>query len=267
MKTTQDLHVHTHLSICAEPFATPEAYIEKALEIGLTSLGIADHLWDSAVPLDDHPWKGFYGEQNYAHTALSREEFAKIDTKGIRILFGAEGEYDPVNHGIGLTEEVCQKLDFLLIPNSHTHMMMPKDYYEPKQKHADFMLKAYFDIINCPLSGYITSIAHPFAAVACKPYPSGDLYPLISYNQYKEAFDAAKEKSIAFEINTSGLLKYTKDEIKSLPRLDVFRIAKECGCKFTFGSDAHQPESLESIRCADLLREILKLTDEDILTI
>lgn len=229
MIITHDLHIHTHLSRCAKPAATPGIYIENARSLGLQTIGIADHMWDAAIPLNDNQWKNFYKFQNYEHILLAKEEFSKVDSSGICILFGAEGEYDPVHHGIGVTEEVCEKLDFLLIPNSHTHMMMPKDLYEPKKQHADFMLKAFWYIITCPESKYITAIAHPFGAVACKLYPAADLYLLISYQAYCEAFHALKEKGITYEINTSGMHNLTDDEIKASPNMDIIRLAHECG--------------------------------------
>ena len=46
--------------------------------------------------------------------------------------------------------------------------------------------------------------------------------------------------------------------------LKPFKIAKECGCKFYFGSDAHHPERLsESIEKFQRAVEELNLTEED----
>lgn len=267
MKITQDLHMHTHLSRCAKPEATLEAYIAQAAELGLDTLGIADHLWDNKIPFSDADyWYGFYEKQNLEHVLIAREEIKSIDKKGLKILFGAEAEYDPINGDIALSEEAGEILDFVLIPNSHTHMMMPKSLYEPYQAHADFMLKATHDILKSSRARYITALAHPFEAVAC-PYDKNLLYPLISRSEYEDVFCEAKEKSIAIEINTSAFLNKTDEEIRSNPQWEFFHIAKDCGCRFTFGSDCHRPESQKNILASETICEILSLTDKDILVL
>lgn len=266
MNITQDLHMHTHLSRCAKPEATLEAYIAQASALGLDTLGIADHLWDDAVGLHDSFTRlcNFYKYQNVPHVLSIREEAKNVDTKGLRILFGAEAEYDPVRCDIALSEEAAQALDFIIVPNSHTHMVMQNSLYEPHRAHADYMLKAMRDILRSPLSQYITALAHPFEAVCC-PYDKSLLYPLISESEYREVFSEAKEKNIAVEINTSSFLNKSDDEIKLDPKWSFFAIAKECGCRFTFGSDCHHPKSQKNLLSAKVICEILSLTEKDIL--
>ena len=267
MKITQDLHMHTHLSSCAKPEATLEAYVEQAASLGIDTLGIADHLWDDRIALtSDMYWHHFYQPQNLQHVLKAREEVKSIDTKGLRILFGAEAEYDPVRGDIALSEEAGEILDFVLIPNSHTHMMMPKSHYEPYQAHADFMLKATRDILKSPMAKYVTALAHPFDAVAC-PYDKALLYPLIPESEYRDVFSMAAEKGIAIEINTSPFLNKSDEEIRENPKWQFFDIARQCGCKFTFGSDCHHPSSQKNILSAKLICSILNLTDKDILVL
>lgn len=268
MKITQDLHMHTHLSRCAKPEATLEAYIAQATSLGLDTLGIADHLWDAAVGLPESYSRchNFYEKQNVPHVLSLREEAKGIDTKGLRILFGAEAEYDPVKNNIALTEEAAQALDFIIVPNSHTHMIMQPSLYEPHQAHADYMLKAMRDILRSPISKYVTAVAHPFDAVCC-PYDNHLLYPLISKSEYADVFTEAKEKGIAIELNTSSCKGKTNEEIKADSKWEIFHIAKECGCKFTFGSDCHHPDSQKSILGAKAICELLSLTDEDLLVL
>jgi histidinol phosphatase-like PHP family hydrolase len=47
----------------------------------------------------------------------------------------------------------------------------------------------------------------------------------------------------------------------------MFRLAKECGCKFTFGSDAHDSSQHEFYGNAQILADILGLKETDILEI
>jgi histidinol phosphatase-like PHP family hydrolase len=167
LKLEHDFHVHTHLSSCAKDSATIAHYVAKARELGIKKLGLADHMWDAAIP-GASKW---YSVQDFAHISTIREEIAAVEHEGIEFLIGAEGEYDYAHRGIALSEAVAEQLDFLIVPNSHTHMTMPKDFYEPHRKHAEFMLDAFYDIINSPLSKYVTAIPHPFMAVCC-PYPN-----------------------------------------------------------------------------------------------
>ena len=51
MKITQDMHIHTHLSLCSnDPAQTPATIIDKAVALGVTTLCITDHFWDEGVP-------------------------------------------------------------------------------------------------------------------------------------------------------------------------------------------------------------------------
>lgn len=46
--------------------------------------------------------------------------------------------------------------------------------------------------------------------------------------------------------------------------LRIFRVAKECGCKFYFGSDAHHPNELDEAKAIfEKAIDLLELTEED----
>ena len=80
---------------------------------------------------------------------------------------------------------------------------MPRDCFEPYQKHVDYMIQAYLDIINSKVNKYITAVAHPFEAVCC-PYDNEILINMISDDTFKRLFDETAEKGIAFEINVAS---------------------------------------------------------------
>ena len=158
LKLEHDFHVHTHLSSCAKDSATIAHYVAKARELGIKKLGLADHMWDAAIP-GASKW---YSVQDFAHISTIREEIAAVEHEGIEFLIGAEGEYDYAHRGIALSEAVAEQLDFLIVPNSHTHMTMPKDFYEPHEKHIEYMIDAFMDIVTSDVAPYITAIPHPF---------------------------------------------------------------------------------------------------------
>ena len=266
MKITHDLHVHTSLSLCAERDATAEGYLEIAKRIGLTKIGFSDHYWDEriAAAFPRKGVEGFYGPQNTAHIAQLRPQLDALRGQGVQILFGCETEYDPAHHGVAISEAVAEQMDFIIVPNSHTHMMMPSSLYEPYEKHADYMVNAYSEIIESPISRYITAMAHPFEAVCC-PYDNRILVKLIADDCYRRLFDRTARKGIAIEINVACWLQKTDEEVERDPVLHLFRLAKDCGCRFTFGSDAHSHTAHGVyMHQTALVSDLLSLTQEDL---
>lgn len=259
MRIQHDFHLHTKLSVCADRQVEAADYVANARRLGLKKLGFSDHFWDEAI----EGANTFYQPQDRAHLLELNPELEKLKSDDLQILFGCETEYDPFHHGVAITEEMAEQLDFLLVPNSHTHMMMPKDCYDPHRKHADFMLQAAYDILNSPISRYITAIAHPFEAVAC-PYPNGLLIDLITDDEYKPVLDLMAKKGIAFEINVASMEKKTHEEIERLSQIRLFRLAKQQGCLFTFGSDAHRAAAHDFYGNADFVAQLLDLKEEDI---
>lgn len=265
IRIEHDFHIHTTLSLCAhDSSATVENYVRKAKELGLKKLGFADHMWDSAIPGAS---ENFYKPQDFAHVAQLRQKIEKAtNVDGIKLYFGCEVEYDPSREDIALTEETAKKFDFILVPNSHTHMMMPTEYYEPKKRHAQFMLNAFKNIVTSPLAKYVTAVAHPFSAVCC-PYDRRLLYDMITPQEYRQVFSIAKKADIALEININDYKNCTISEIMDNPSLRMLSIAKDCGCKFTFGSDAHsaapgEPQDFWAL--AYVLAELLDLQPRDL---
>ena len=157
MKIEHDFHIHTRLSPCAgENGGTYDAYIEQFKKEGLTCVGFADHYWDENVGYDAMGIESkcypsvdnYYRTQNTEYVLQLKKEIEAKGEVGIGVFFGAEVEYDPVRRDIALSEGHAELFDFVIVPNSHTHMMMPKGLYEPYEKHLDFMVQAYEDIIH-----------------------------------------------------------------------------------------------------------------------
>ena len=259
MKIQHDFHIHTELSLCANETATVDNYLEIAKNIGLKKMGFSNHFWDDGI----EGASDWYKRQNYQHLLQLKPELEKAAGSDIQLYFGCETEYDPFHHGVAITEETAEKFDYILVPNSHTSAMMPKDCYMLYQKHVEFMIQAYEEIIDSNVSRYITAMAHPFEAVGC-PYDNSILIDMISDDMYKRLFEKTANKGIAFEINVGSMRNKTTDEIATCSQIRMFKIAKECGCKFIFGSDAHTNEDHSSYSNADMVAELLDLKERDI---
>ena len=271
MKITHDFHVHTSLSLCASRDATAAGYIERAKKYGLKKIGFSDHYWDDLVdsvtcrhilPNFPDPFYGV-GKQNFEHVTSLLPELYGLRSEELEIFFGVEADYDPFHHSISVAPEHAEQFDFIIVPNSHTHMMMPKDYYEPKRKHIDYMFTALEDIVSSPLAKYITAIAHPFQAVCC-PYGWEILMDMIGDDEYKRIFDKVANKNIAVEINVSSFMKLGENDLEQHKSMRLFRNAKDVGCKFIFGSDAHSHGSVEKYAICDKIADALCLKEDDI---
>lgn len=248
MKITHDFHIHTRLSLCAGANGgTLRGYLETAKEQGLTALGFADHFWDAGVGFESlylnsknrDGVPNYYKTQNFEHISALKREIEATDTGDIKVLFGAEGEYDPVNHGVGVTEEVAEQLDFLIVPNSHTHMMMDIKYYETPELHRDYMVKALEEIATCKVSKYVKSIAHPFNPVQTSLEDEIKVLACTPDDTFKRLFTLCAEKGIALEFNTSSIRRVFWNTSNTEEHVRMFTLAKDCGCRFSFGSDAH----------------------------
>lgn len=119
MKAFHDVHAHNYLSACShDNLATAEAYVNKAAELGLKVLGFANHTWDETVP-GASPW---YHDQSIAFQMQIKTQIP-ADTRGVKVLVGAETEYCGMSDTLGMGREgALNNLDFLLIPHSHVHM-------------------------------------------------------------------------------------------------------------------------------------------------
>ena len=277
MKITCDLHAHTHLSVCGQDCSTIARYVETALDFGLNTVGIADHMWDAEIPFPPEMRLSraagpsgevvveWYRKQNVEHCRRILPEIAGTDTKGIRFLFGGEVDYAP-GRGAAISEREAEKLDFIIVPNSHTNHLMDKRWYESRERHAGFMLRAAMEICTGPVRQYVTALAHPFDAVCC-PYPLWEIVEKVTDAQFREVFCAAQENGIAAEINGSCFVRMTPEEIPQSAMFRILSAARDCGCKFTIGSDSHSGDGRKSLAAAGLAAELLGLDEGDFLRI
>lgn len=263
MRITHDFHTHTVYSSDTGASATYELYLKRARELGITHLGFAEHFWDDSIE-GSFP---FYKSLTREHMMGARQEFESYKRDDIRLFFGCEVEYDPVHKAPALTEQTAEMFDFVLVPHSHSHETMPKEYYDDPQKHCDFLLDAYNNIIDSSVSRYITAMAHPFGLVRC-PYPCDVMIDMVTDDTFKRMFDKTAQKGIAVEINTACIFKDASVELpENSPHLRLFRLAKECGCRFLFGSDSHSSHRMYIMEQANAVCELLSLNENDIATI
>lgn len=252
-----DLHIHSYISACAkDPAQTTGRILQYAREMGLKTVCLTDHFWDETVP-GASDW---YKPQNYAHVSaakpLPRDE-------NIRFLFGCETELDR-NLTLGISRQRLSSFDFVVIPTTHFHMK-PNLHEEDRvnvQSRANAWVRRLDGVLNMELPFHKIGIAHltcrriaptreEYLAVL-QAIPEKDIYRL---------FRKAAQLGVGIELNADDI-GFAPEETDIVLR--PYRIAKECGCKFYCGSDAHDPQGL--CRAMERFRRmvgLLELSDED----
>lgn len=228
-----DSHIHTHYSPDADPKATFSAYIEKAQQLGLTSLTFTDHHdLDPAHPLFKTPidFKTYY------------QDFLNVKaTSTIAIHFGVE---------VGYQSHVKAELRSFLKSYPFEHVILSIHYLEKKDLYTQVYFQGktkkeayqrYFE--TCLEAINAIDDFHTFGHLDYIPRyaPFGDY----DYADYQGIMDdillALIRKNKALEINTSGFVT----EGRAYPKKEVIdRYLILGGTKFTYGSDAHKVDDL-----------------------
>jgi histidinol phosphatase-like PHP family hydrolase len=236
----RDLHVHTNLSRCGKSEATVENCLAAAEKQGIKTIGFANHCWAAEMP-NESPW---YRGQNIEHVLSIRDQLPN-DTRGFRILIGCETEY--IGNGIaGLNKELARHFDFVWVPANHFHQkgfVVPEELGSGGPKEvSELLYRRFMETVDL---GFADGIVHPFIPLGFLEWEA-EILDLITDTMYEDCFKAAVSAGIAVEINAyNGNCKTrTAPNGFSSLYLKIHTIARECGCKFFFGSDAHHPDAI-----------------------
>ncbi len=242
-----DLHIHSKVSFCSRsPEQTPERILQYGLENGYKKICITDHFWDKDAPLNVPHDRGYKVQTSeYIQQSLPLPQ-----AEGIEFLFGGESDID-LHGNIGITDKFLEKLDFLIVPTSHLHLsgfasdpkkLMVENYKildtEDNIKYvAEAWVNRFDKLLSADLPYHKVGAAH----LTWLPFISLDsvvkAFELISDETLIELFNRAAKLKIGIEINAEPSI----EKSMGASTLRVFKTAKECGCKFYFGSDAHTP--------------------------
>ncbi len=253
-----DLHIHSGLSLCSnDPEQTNERILSYARENNFKTVCITDHFWDESVG-GASEW---YSSQNYAHLAKAKP-LPQWD--GINFLFGCETElrWDMT---LGISENI-DKFDFIVIPTTHFHAgnftMAPEDLKDSTTRAAAWVNKLDA-VLEMNLPFHKIGIAHLTCGLIA---PTREEYlqvlSQIPENRMKILFEKAAQLGVGIELNAASALTFSPDEADIVLR--PYRIAKQAGCKFYCGSDAHHPEDfLHSKATFQRAVDLLELEEKD----
>lgn len=256
-KFDHDLHIHSYLSSCSKDSEeNPERILKYAEDNKLNTICLTDHFWDESV----NGASLWYRYQNYTHICRVKP---LPQSENVRFLFGCEAEVTR-NNVLGLSKKVIDELDFVVIPTTHFHMrgftISRLDSRTPKGMAKNW-IERFDHVLNMDLPFYKIGIAHlTTSGIKSSKGTTLDTLNAIPISEMERLFKKASELGVGIELNSDDM-EFTDEEEDVI--LKPYRIAKECGCKFYCGSDAHNPRRLDSAK-AIFERAIDKLELEEV---
>ena len=247
-----DYHIHSTVSRCCKDIEqTPERILRYAKENGFSSLCLTNHFWDENIK-SDAEWIDEHGYRFLCSVLPLPQE------NGIRFLFGAELDMD-FNGVLGISEERLSELDFVTVATTHMHLTgnTVKNKIATPEEAAKIWLDKIHTLLSMPLPFHKMGLAHLTTGHIMKE-KTPEVIKLLSNESLYSIFSLCAEKKIGIELNTKTI--FNSEEEKEI-LLRPYFIAKDCGCKFYLGSDAHKVSSLMTAK--DNFERIITLLDLD----
>ena len=241
MKTLADIHIHSDNSFDAE--SSVRELCESALEKGIGTIAITDHMEAPEIKLGDRSVFGNMLKQ--ISKSVSDAQTCKDEFDGrLRVLRGMElGE--PM-HEPKLTKKAMELSDFDFVLASIHNIRDTEDFYFflYDEKNVPILLERYFDeLLETAENADFDSLAHltyPLRYIVERTDIKPDLGPYAE--TIDNIFKTLVKREKALEINTSGLFNPIG---VTLPDIDLIKRFRELGGKFiTIGSDAHKAEDV-----------------------
>ncbi len=253
-----DLHIHSLLSSCSSDVEqTTQRILEYAKDNSLKTVCLTDHFWDSAV----NGASDWYAPQNYAH--ISKALPLPKDSN-VRFLFGCETELNK-DFTLGIYKEKFDLFDFFIIPTTHFHMrgftLSEQDSLNAYTR-AEAWVKRLEAVLQMNLPFKKIGLAHlTCSLIAPTRNEYLEVLNLLKTDKMQKLFKKAAKLGIGIELNASDM-SFAEKEADIILR--PYKIAKEAGCKFYCGSDAHHPSTFNN--CKKIFEravDLLNLTEDD----
>ncbi len=251
-----DLHIHSRLSLCSnDPGQSVEAILAYGEANGLSTLCLTDHMWDSAVP--GVHGMDFYERQDYDYIAAA---LPLPTSDKVRFLFGCETDLKR-DLTLGISRAVMDKLSFIIIPTTHLHMNgFTCRGDEGVEERARLWCSRLEAVLDMDLPFHKIGIAHLTCELMDRAHHL-EVLQAIPAEEYHRLFAKAARLGVGIELNFNAFA-YTGTALETM--LLPYRIAKEEGCLFYFGSDAHHPNTLVAAKANfERIVDLLDLTETD----
>ena len=256
-----DLHIHSQLSPCCKnPQQTTSHILQIAAQYNYHTVCLTDHFWDALVP--NTPVDYVKLDLPYISTAQPLPQ-----TACTRFLFGCEAEMNwQTVPGIDVSH--YDAFDFMVIATTHFHLdgcLAPEKKVSPETRAAAW-LERFDKVLSMDLPFHKVGIAHLFTTLIAgsrEEYP--EILKRLSINKVGTLFEKSASLGIGIELNCYDI----QLAIEEYPKIwSFFHLAKECGCQFYLGSDAHDTGRM--VRAVSLFEHAvdrLNLMETDKLTL
>ncbi|HFS82571.1 MAG TPA: histidinol-phosphatase HisJ family protein [Epsilonproteobacteria bacterium] len=225
------IDLHNHTTRCHHADGTIDAYIQRAIELGIDIYGFSEH-----APMDFDPGYrlSFEEMEAYCHDVLSAREKYKDQ---IEILLGYEVDYLPGH----MDQRVLRAdVDYLI---GSVHFIDKWSFDNPefiggwKERNIDEIWQAYFEATEAMAkTGYFDIVGHLDLIKVFKYMPQKDTRLLA-----QSSLRAIKKQNMILELNTAGLRKPVSE---IYPSRALLQEAYALGIPITFSSDAHAVEQV-----------------------
>lgn len=243
-KADHDYHIHSRLSLCS---ADPEQNTKRILEIaennGFDKICLTDHYWDETVSKEGDV--GYFADTMYTvqNSEYIKQALPLPESDKVKFYFGAEIDMDKFFR-IGIGEKMLDELDFVVIPTTHLHMdgftVDEKD--KTTEGRARLFVKRFEKLLEAKLPFNKIGLAHITCSLIAPSWQEHlDVLDLIPDSTYSDLFKESAKLGLGIELN-SEVARYVKNGDES--GLRPYFIAKDAGCKFYLGSDAHHNKAL-----------------------
>ena len=251
-----DYHIHSFLSDCSrDPEQNPQRILRYAEETGLRDICLTDHGWDASV----HGANEWYERQSLDHI---RRALPLPQSDTVRFHFGCETAMNK-RLVIGMSLKALQTLDFLVVPTTHLHMtgftIDAKD--DAFERRAVLYVRRFEALLKAPFPKNKVGVAHLTCPLIAPHGGYLQVLGQVSDDVFRALFTKTAQRGFGVELNMPAV--YGSDQ-ELAAVLRPYRIAKQCGCKFYLGSDAHHPEDFEGMPAQfRALVELLDLQESD----
>jgi len=228
-----DYHVHTPLCLHAQGW--PIEFAARAVELGLTELGFADH---NPMPSAFDDWRMLREDLPAYFEAVEK---ARTAFPQLPIRLGLEMDYLAGMESWWEELRSVAPWDFWIgsvhyLPEGW-EVDNPKYLSRYRESDPALVWDAYWKTyVDCIRSGWFDFVAHPDLPKKFGFRPSGDLK-----RYYEPAIQALVDTGLPYEVNTAGL---RKDCRELYPAREFVELAYSAGVPVLINSDAHDPAEL-----------------------
>lgn len=228
-----DYHIHT--SLCNHATGIMEAYVKKAVDIGLKEICFLDHL---IISKNSHAESMTPKEVPLYFQAVQqlKHRYKEI----IKIKVGLEVDFIPEN--VSHIQNIIETFSFDVIGSSvhflgDWNIVSRRLAEEHNKSDVDDLYNRYFEQIDYMLDfNYFDVVCHLDVVKKFGNKPSK-----LFEKKINEILSKISYKDIAVELNTNG---YNHPAKTTYPGFHLLKKCHDKNIDITIGSDAHHPESV-----------------------